>query len=685
MKYLITILILSFSSIAFAQNCQWAQREGGTSTDYGWDIVSEENGNTYSVGEFIGTYTSGCSALNSAGNQDIYIQKRDRNGNCLWSISEGSTGQDFARGVALDTSGFIYVTGAFSGTIQFPTDTLTSIGFTDLFLAKYDTAGTCIWARRIGGVPQTLFYSEYGNQVTLDVAGNVLVLATTDFTATVYKYDSNGNSLWNQVISGGAMFGEGVVTDKNANVYVAFNNLSGGQTFTSCDTIPANLNITPQIAKFDQNGNCVWAKNIGLGNATITGYANDITIDSYGNLYLTGGFNVSSDFGCGLVPNAGASDIYIKKIDTNGVCIWTQQAGGTNNEFAYGISVKDSVVQISGYFIGTCYFPNDTLIGVGSFRSGYVAEWDTAGNYNWANEAGLGNNHCEMRRVSTDMYGNAYITGNALANPVVFQCATLNAVGGQDAVFARYSPPCVSPIAEILVDSVCLGTANTFTSISSPGNAPLVSWNWDITGDSIGNLSGISVNNTYSNSGPQTVLFYTQNDCGLSDTTIKTLEVYALPNVNLGNDTMACAGNTITLDAGNFISYLWNDNSTNQTLNVSSTDTVWVQVSDTNGCAARDTIVVNLNICTSVQTKNVNHQLAIYPNPFNNVLTIENEDVLSITVEVINVAGQTVLTSKTTNSKTTLNTENLTKGMYLLKITDSETGELLSTQKVINQ
>ena len=76
-----------------------------------------------------------------------------------------------------------------------------------------------------------------------------------------------------------------------------------------------------------------------------------------------------------------------------------------------------------------------------------------------------------------------------------------------------------------------------------------------------------------------------------------TIEVtgFAIPMVNLGNDTTVCDGESITLDAGAFTSYLWDDASTMQTrMTVSTLGAVEysVEVTDANGCMAADTVEV---------------------------------------------------------------------------------------------
>ncbi|MCB9233170.1 MAG: PKD domain-containing protein [Bacteroidia bacterium] len=83
------------------------------------------------------------------------------------------------------------------------------------------------------------------------------------------------------------------------------------------------------------------------------------------------------------------------------------------------------------------------------------------------------------------------------------------------------------------------------------------------------------------------------NGCVGSDTV--NLGLYTLPVVNLGPDQQACVGDTILLNAGSGLnSYLWNPgNSTNQTLNVLTSGTYSVNVTDLHGCKGSDAITLN--------------------------------------------------------------------------------------------
>jgi hypothetical protein len=91
-----------------------------------------------------------------------------------------------------------------------------------------------------------------------------------------------------------------------------------------------------------------------------------------------------------------------------------------------------------------------------------------------------------------------------------------------------------------------------------------------------------------------------QNSCG-SDTDTFSLEVSPLPTVDLGNDTLLCNASLLTLDAGEQDAYLWSTSETTQTILVNGGEeplqddqTIWVTVSNAQGCQASDTINIDV-------------------------------------------------------------------------------------------
>jgi Domain of unknown function (DUF4347) len=93
--------------------------------------------------------------LTSAGSEDIFINKLDANGNYLWAKGLGSSTTDKGFAISVDTNGNVYTAGSFYFAADFDPGagvaTLTSAGNSDGFISKLDTDGKYLWAKRVGG------------------------------------------------------------------------------------------------------------------------------------------------------------------------------------------------------------------------------------------------------------------------------------------------------------------------------------------------------------------------------------------------------------------------------------------------------------------------------------------------------------------------------------------------------
>ena len=141
----------------------WAtQAVGGAGSDEGLGIATTERGDSYVTGFFGGTATFGQgepneTTLTSAGNEDIFVAKYDRDGRLVWATQAGGgTSIEEGLGIATTERGDSYVTGYFTDMATFgqgePNETtLTSAGNEDIFVAKYDRDGRLVRATRAGG------------------------------------------------------------------------------------------------------------------------------------------------------------------------------------------------------------------------------------------------------------------------------------------------------------------------------------------------------------------------------------------------------------------------------------------------------------------------------------------------------------------------------------------------------
>ena len=128
-------------------------RFGGSNVN---GIAVDANDDVIVMGAFSGSvdFDPGKRKLNlpNAGGMDVYVVKLDAAGQLAWARSMGGADNDgyFSGGIAVDGSGGIYVTGSFMQTATFGSQTLTSAGDEDVFVAKLDASGNFVWAVRRG-------------------------------------------------------------------------------------------------------------------------------------------------------------------------------------------------------------------------------------------------------------------------------------------------------------------------------------------------------------------------------------------------------------------------------------------------------------------------------------------------------------------------------------------------------
>ena len=175
-------------------NFIWAKRMGGSNFDGGGAIALSTNGYVYTSGMFSGTVDfdpgAGINNLTSAGDQDIYVNKLDVNGNFVWAKNMGGISTDWGYDLAVDRSGNTYTIGSFSGTADFNPGVgsynLTSAGNDDIFINKLDANGNFDWAKHMGGTG-----ADVGLGIAIDGSGNI---HTTGYFEGVADFDPDGTS-----------------------------------------------------------------------------------------------------------------------------------------------------------------------------------------------------------------------------------------------------------------------------------------------------------------------------------------------------------------------------------------------------------------------------------------------------------------------------------------------------------
>ena len=378
------------SKLDASGNFIWAKKIGGPSSDVSESIAIDSEGNILITGSFYSTIDSNPGAetsnISSSGGKDIFIVKLDSSGSFLWSKKMGDTADDVSYSITTDRLGNIYTTGSFYGSVDFdPGDgnaTLRAADQNDVFVSKLDSSGNFVWAKNFGGSA-----SDEGRSIAVDGSGNVVTtgyfVGTADFdpgagtlslsskgftNIFISKLDPSGNFLWAKSFgSAGNNFdsAEAITIDANGNIF------STGKFFSTVDFDPGSgeTNLTSSgssdvyISKLDTSGNFLWVKSLGGSSGD---YANDITLDSSGNIYTTGFFAGTPDFDPGMassfnLTSSGSFDVFISKLDPSGNYLWARKIGGAGWDLASSITTdSNDNVLVAGYFARTADFdPSD--------------------------------------------------------------------------------------------------------------------------------------------------------------------------------------------------------------------------------------------------------------------------------------------------------------------------------------
>ena len=143
-----------------------------------------------------------------------------------------------------------------------------------------------------------------------------------------------------------------------------------------------------------------------------TDEALDISIDANNNTYTTGYFGGTATFANGVtLASNGANDIFVEKVNDQGVFQWAIKAGGNGPD--RGISIKADAqgdCYVTGFYYGTATFGSTTLSSVGGSQDVFIAKYNTSGVLQWVVSAG-GMGTESGNGITIDNSGNVVVTG----------------------------------------------------------------------------------------------------------------------------------------------------------------------------------------------------------------------------------------------------------------------------------
>lgn len=301
----------------------WARSDGGNGEETPYGLATDSQGNVIITGRFEGNTTIGSTAyssqinpLTSAPSFDIFIAKFTTAGLPVWTKKGNSELDDTGIAVTCDNANNIYVTGQYSDTMTFITQTI-------------------------------------NNQV--------------NNAGYVSKVDANGNLVWFNKLGATQTYGSAIKINTSNELYVTGNFL--GTMFIQANSVTSQL-TSPYVKKIflikmgTATGNYIWGRAQGSESDVS---ARGLTIDPAQNVYICGDFRCNFDeyrdsTDTGLWNTVGFRDVFVSKFSPGGGMIWNKQSGGKKEDLCYALANGGNDKPIfAGSFENTFFIPTNVF------------------------------------------------------------------------------------------------------------------------------------------------------------------------------------------------------------------------------------------------------------------------------------------------------------------------------------
>ncbi len=662
---------------------------GGTNTDIGEGIECDKiTGDVYMVGEYQNTGVFGSVNITAASQSDYFLVKYNSAGVFQWvRTNTGTNWADHGWGVAVDNSGNVYAVGSGSGpSVTFGTITL-NCNVLNGFVVKYNSAGTVQWANALGGAGQADCFD-----IVVDARGDSYITGYFNGTSTFgsnsitpvggddlyyIKYSTNGGMLWVKTAgSPGPDRGERLAMsplgDKILLTTWAANNCNFGPGYVVSNPFASQ---TTALITSDTLGNYNWETD----DYTVLVLTHESTFDPTGGIvYGAGFFSNSSNVGPFLLTPGGGTGqdamLYKAGQTTQLTYSWAPTTGlnfsTIPNPIASPTVTTTYTVTISN---GTCNVTDVVTVNVASSVNAGPDVGICNGSSTLLNATGGGTNFSWLPTTGL----SAANTQNPVASPTVTTTYTVTSLSGNctstDAVIVTVNPvPTVT--ASPASVTICAGSPTTLVG----GGASTYNWQ-------PGNLNGASVSVSPASTTTYTVTGTTASGC--TNTATSTVTTNPLPTVTyVQNPLTVCINwSPITLSAGNPAGGTYSGpgvtgNTFNPTTAGSGNKTIVYSYTDGNGCTATSSQVIYVDLCTGVQTNNIENGVSIIPNPFADKLMVTVNEKTTFTI--FNAIGEAIGTWNLNAGQNEIPTELLSNGVYLVQF-KSESG--IVTKKIVKQ
>jgi len=357
------------------------QRFGDESRQLLHGLATDPEGNIIIVGDFWGRIDFGCSELTSDGDRDIFLAKFNPAGKCIWSHRYGDQLEQVGAGVSTDSHGAVFVAGSFNGTLDFGGGVLVSRGRYNVALAKLDQAGRHLWSCCFGD-------SKYHVAECIAVSPAGWVAVAGRFQGTID-------------------FGGGSLESKSAQTDIF-------------------------LAVFSAAGEFRWAKRFGGPHEQQT---RSIAIDANGNIGLTGVFKGAISFGNRSLTEELPGDYcgFLTRFDEFGNVTWCKRYGDPSVEQGSVVSFDRATSDLLTAGFMRNKLPRESSNGASAIC--LFARYDSAGVLRWSKAFGT---HAIASSLSVASDGRVLLTGY-FQGIMDLGLGPLTSAGGYDVFAAIFS------------------------------------------------------------------------------------------------------------------------------------------------------------------------------------------------------------------------------------------------------
>lgn len=691
----ISLLVLTTTgSKAQLSYLQWVFGMGGAGNNPSY-VNETHTIHTTSTGEItIGGWAAGTIDLDPSPNSfnlispsptifNGFFARYDSSRNFLRGYVLSCTSDSYVENVARDNSGMIYISGEFIGSLDADPGagvlTLNSLaGGRDMFIAKYDTAGTPLFAFSLGGAVS----SDQLNRMLCDQAGNIYITGsisdTVDFdpgpgqtllngtqgeSMFLAKYNNAGQLQWAFMIDTSPLpqRGYSLTFAPNGDLIVAI----GFRGLIDADPSAATANFAAVgtgdllIARYTPAGAYVSAWQIG-GPGGVSISETSIDCDGAGHILLaarfTGNLDVDPGPGTTILSSQTPSSVIAGRYSLTGQLQWATLPGLSHT----GIQSAELDAQ------GNAYVLTFNLIS-----SGLLSKYDSSGSLlytkNISSSSGL------VPRVLHVKEKDAFLIGGGLKGSGTIDGTFFGAGSGYGAFLAQFGA-CLIPVISTQSGSadVCDST-DVLLEVAATGTAISFQWYRDgliLAGDTSAQLLLPSVDSL--DDGIYTCIV--NGLCGADTTAPITLQVNAYPQVSI-----LINGNLLQALPAGLSQYIWLNNNqpngvTGSVLSNPPPGLYSVIGINAAGCADTSQLVAVTGLTETVQGG-----FMVYPNPASRHVRIDSPESIITGLEIRNLSGQLAkkIPVYTRERRIEADIDELAPGVYFVLLeTDSGTKRL---------